>query len=222
MEQRKKLRKQYQIEKDRLLEDPNFQGELISTNTKNNFHVNGNEEIDSQMKEKIESNSVMDNSVSYFTLQFSLAQKFDIFVIIVGIMSSLGLAVSMPIFSILFGGTLNDIGDQGSIDRIKSLCLQFFLVGLGMFAAGALMICCWSYSGRKITNYIKKKYFYTIMLQEQGWFDTQEVYEFSTRVQSQTKIIASGVKNKFKIFIITNNFLFFIFYFYTNKFFYFI
>lgn len=88
---------------------------------------------------------------------------------------------------------MNELGSPDSFEKIKDLCLQFLLVGLGMFAAGTLMICCWSYSGRMITNYIKKKYFYTVMLQEQGWFDKQEVYEFSTKVQSQTKIIGNGV-----------------------------
>jgi hypothetical protein len=209
MEQRKKLRELYQIEKEKFLENPNFRGQLISTNTKKNFSGDEKEEKDIQMKEKLEQKSINENSVSYFTLQFNLAKKFDILIIIIGIISSLGLAISMPLFSILFGGTLNDLGDQNSLDRIKSLCLQFFLVGLGMFGAGALMICCWSYSGRMITNYIKKKYFYTIMLQEQGWFDTQEVYEFSTRVQSQTKIIGNGVlKNKIKLidkFFYNNN-----------------
>ena len=79
------------------------------------------------------------------------------------------------------------------LDQIREMCLKFVYVGIGMFLAGTLMICCWSYSGRKITNYIKEKYFMIVMKQEQAWFDTQEVFEFSTRIQSQTKLIENGV-----------------------------
>jgi len=133
-------------------------------------------------------------------LQFSLAKKFDIFIIIIGIISSLGLAISMPLFSILFGGTLNNLGSNpvGLFESIKELCLKFVYVGLGMFVAGTLMICCWSYSGRRIANYIKEEYFSIIMRQEQGWFDQQEVFEFSTRIQNQTKIIENGVNINYK------------------------
>lgn len=138
--------------------------------------------------------------MSYFKLQFSLAKPFDIFIITIGFIASLGLSISMPLFAILFGGTLNNLGAsalQGSfLDLIRGLCLKFVYVGLGMFSAGALMICCWSYSGRIITNYIKEKYFMVVMKQEQGWFDTQEVFEFSTRIQSQTKLIENGVNKK--------------------------
>ncbi len=154
---------------------------------------NKNAEIDSkENKEEKQSNK---NSVSYFKLQFSLAKKFDIFIIFIGFLSSLGLSISMPLFSILFGETLNNLGSDPLklFESIKDLCLQFVYVGLGMFAAGALMICCWSYSGRRIANCIKEEYFSIIMRQEQGWFDQQEVFEFSTRIQNQTKIIENGV-----------------------------
>lgn len=162
--------------------------------TNRNSNKNKKENSDNVTKQEVEKPN-NGKSVSFFKLEFSLATKFDIFIIILGFLSSLGLAISMPLFSILFGGTLNNLGSDpiALFESIKELCLKFVYVGLGMFAAGALMICCWSYSGRTIANYIKEKYFLLVMNQEQGWFDQQEVFEFSTRIQSQTKIIENGV-----------------------------
>jgi len=68
--------------------------------------------------------------------------KFDIFIIIIGVLRSLGLTISMPLFLILFGGTLDNLDSNpvGLFDSIKDLCLKFLYVGFGMFVTGTLMI----------------------------------------------------------------------------------
>ena len=39
----------------------------------------------------------------------------------------------------------------------------------------------------------KKKYFSLILSQEQGWFDTTNVFEFATKIQSQLEYIELGL-----------------------------
>ena len=46
-------------------------------------------------------------------------------------------------------------------------------------------------------HHLKEKYFSVILRQEQGWFDANNVYEFSTKVQAQFEQISLGVGDKF-------------------------
>ena len=44
---------------------------------------------------------------------------------------------------------------------------------------------------------LKEKYFSRILIQEQSWFDENNVYEFSTKVQVQLEQIELGIGEKF-------------------------
>ena len=46
-------------------------------------------------------------------------------------------------------------------------------------------------------HHLKEKYFSIILRQEQGWFDSNNVFEFSTKVQAQFEQISLGVGDKF-------------------------
>jgi hypothetical protein len=59
------------------------------------------------------------------------------------------------------------------------------------------MISLFSYNGRVLSQRIKKKYFKLIMLQEQGYFDQCNTYEFATKIQAQVKSIENGVNINF-------------------------
>ena len=113
----------------------------------------------------------------------------------------------MPLFAVIFGGSINSFGSQGStnpeafIDDIKGLCLKFLYVGLGMWVAGFLMIWLWTYNGRTIAKRVKKSYFKLLMEQEQGYFDMRNTYEFATNIQTQVKTIEMGVRIFLRIYL---------------------
>ena len=46
-------------------------------------------------------------------------------------------------------------------------------------------------------HHLKEKYFARILMQEQGWFDQNNAYEFATKVQVQLEQIELGVGEKF-------------------------
>ena len=138
-------------------------------------------------------------AASFFQLQYSMLKPFDKMVIFFGTIGSIGMGLTMPLFSVIFGGTINTFGSQSTtngevfIDDIRSLCLKFMYVGLGMWAAGYLMIWLWGYNGRIISKRIKKNYFRLLMNQEQGYFDDKDTYQFATKIQAQVKTIEMGV-----------------------------
>ena len=51
-------------------------------------------------------------------------------------------------------------------------------------------------SKRCIYNF-KKKFFQTILSQEQAWFDSANIYEFATKIQAQIEYIEVGIGNRF-------------------------
>ena len=162
-------------------------------------------ELTDEYNSKKSKNYVLENlkseSVSFFKLQYAYTQPRDIAIIICGTLASFGLGISMPLFAVTFGGSINNFGDSGSIgqnsyiNQMGHMCLQFLYIGLGMFAAGFFMIWLWSYNGRVISQAIKKDYFRLLMCQEQGFFEVNpDILKYPTKIQSQIKKIEMGVR----------------------------
>ena len=70
-----------------------------------------------------------------------------------------------------------------------------------MFLSHFLMTFMWFLSALRQMHHLKEKYFATILKQEQGWFDENNAYEFSTKVQAQLEQIELGVGDKFGVLI---------------------
>jgi ATP-binding cassette subfamily B (MDR/TAP) protein 1 len=179
------------MEKD--FKNENVYEQLLNKSKKNNSQVHQKElKIDTVKPDG-------KKAVSFFQLQYALSKKFDIFLVFLGLIGSIGTGLSMPIFSIIFGGTVNDFGPSAQTDKekflntIEKMCLKFIFVGLGIWFCSFLNIWLWTYNGKTITKRLKKKYFSLLMSQEQGYFDVQDPNEFATKVQSQIKIIEQGV-----------------------------
>lgn len=135
--------------------------------------------------------------VSYFKVQYATAECSDYIFLFIGLIGSMGMGCSMPLFSLIFGNTINNFGPQNSmsdfVDRINSMVLKFVYCAIGMFVGSGLMVAFFTISGKRATAKLKAKYFETIMKQEQGYFDKANPFEYSTKVQSQTKVIETGV-----------------------------
>lgn len=139
--------------------------------------------------------------VSFFKLQYSLSKGKDCLYVLIACIGAIGTGIAMPLFAIIFGGTINGLRPEEQAnpdsfkDTINDLCLKFVYIGLGMWASGFINLTFWNYNGKTIAKRIKKRYFRTIMLQEQGYFDQCNTYEFATKIQSQIKTIEQGVNN---------------------------
>jgi hypothetical protein len=150
-------------------------------------------------------------AISFWQLQYSYLEGCDYVIILIACLGSLAVGVSMPLFSTTFGGSINTFGaapmsnDQvlteaqqkgldTFIEGIRTMCLNFLFIGIGMGFAGFIMIWLWSSLGRKIAQRIKKNYFKVLMSQEQSFFDSNEnLLEYPTKIQAQIKKIEMGV-----------------------------
>ena len=139
---------------------------------------------------------------AFFKLQYSFSNAHDNSILIFAILGSLGMGISNPLFSTIFGESVNTFvfylmsSPEIFMDFIKRICLKFIFIGLGIWAAGFLNIWLWNYNGKTIARRIKEKYFLLLLSQEQGYFDNINVNEYLTKIDSQVKTIQIGVRNK--------------------------
>ena len=82
-------------------------------------------------------------------------------------------------------------------DEIDTMVKKLLIIGASMFVAFGLSKFLWNYVGMRQMHHLKQKYFSIILRQEQGWFDANNAFEFSTKVQAQFEQISLGVGDKF-------------------------
>ena len=83
--------------------------------------------------------------------------------------------------------------------NVDDLVRKLLIIGACMFLAFGFEKFLWCYVGMRQMHHLKEKYFAVILRQEQGWFDANNAYEFSTKVQAQFEQITLGVGEKFGI-----------------------
>ena len=86
-------------------------------------------------------------------------------------------------------------------DNVTSLIRKLLIIGSAMFVAFGGQKFFWCYCGMRQMHHLKQKYFAVILRQEQGWFDANNAFEFSTKVQAQFEQIALGVGEKFGLLL---------------------
>ena len=84
-------------------------------------------------------------------------------------------------------------------DNVDDLVKKLLIIGACMFIAFGFEKFLWCYVGMRQMHHLKEKYFSVILRQEQGWFDANNAYEFSTKVQAQFEQITLGVGEKFEL-----------------------
>jgi hypothetical protein len=181
-----------------IIENNAFEDSLEEERMERDEREKERKEKEERIKRQEEEKEKNKKSVSFFTLLYSETSCSDRLIMVVGLIGSMGAGCSLPLFAILFGNVINNLGPlnnfvEAFVSNVSELCLKFLYVALGVFAAGTLMIGCWTYSGRVIVKKIKSEYFRLIMLQEQGWFDECDPYQFTTKIQSQCTTIENGV-----------------------------
>ena len=193
-----------------------------------------------------------EKNISPFKLYFHLSNSYEIILMILGTICSLGAGFGGPFLCYLFGNMANDFSDanidenqreflkilmlnctneeeakalaKGDYDRawaygkiytfasakfatfnknINILVKQQLIIGILMFFTYGGSKFFWCYCGLRQMHHLKEKYFALILKQEQGWFDSNNAYEFSTKVQAQFEQIGYGIGEKFGILLRT-------------------
>ena len=150
-------------------------------------------------------------SVSLFRIYCHLFEPIDWLFVFLAIIGSIGAGVSMPLMSYLTSDVYSDVGNtsermdtQDEIalmeeiieDTMDSQIKKMLISGAVSFACYFCSMCFWSLIGNRCCYNMKKKYFTTILSQEQGWFDANNAFEFATKVQAQLEQVQQGIGDK--------------------------
>ena len=173
-------------------------------------------ELNIEGGQKAKKNLMFDiKDVSVFRLYFHLSEPFEYFLMILGFIGSIAAGASNPVMAYLTGSTTSEAsaGTQGNIDSMSEeqkkiffeefkknmdkKVREFMYYGAASFVATFMSNFFWEYASLRQMHHLKEKYFARILMQEQGWFDKNNAYEFATKVQVQLEQIELGVGEKF-------------------------
>ena len=157
-------------------------------------------------------------SISIFKLICHLSGKLEIFLMIIGTFSSLFSGCQYSLWGFIFGDTINKLTNvidldnlpdkeyENEIEKIESsinkMVFYFIILSVATFISNFLMVFIWGYSAMRQIHRMKINYFKLILEQEQSWFDKNNTFEFTTKVQSQLEQIEMGLGDKFSQIIL--------------------
>ena len=173
-------------------------------------------ELNIEGGQKAKKNLMFDiKDVSVFRLYFHLSEPLEYLLMILGFIGSVAAGAANPIMAYLTGSTTSEAssGTQGNIDSMSDeekktffaefkknmdkKVKEFMYYGIAAFVATFMSNFFWEYASLRQMHHLKEKYFARILMQEQGWFDQNNAYEFATKVQVQLEQIELGVGEKF-------------------------
>ena len=153
-------------------------------------------------KDIIEENLIFDYKyVSPLRLYCAISNKFEIFLMIIAAILTIGSGLSTAIKSSLLGDAINNLATtvgtkelpddeyEKLMDKVESqidkTIRKFLIYGSIMFVFNFLSEFLWLYSGLRQMHNFKINYFSTILKQEQSWFEANNIFELGTKVQAQ-------------------------------------
>ena len=149
-------------------------------------------------------------SVNLFKIYGHLFEPIDWIFLVFAIIGSIGAGISMPIMSYFTSDVYSDVGNTSESVTAEDIALmreavedtmedqikKQLICGAVSFVCNFLSVCFWSLIGNRCCYNLKKKYFTTILAQEQGWFDSNNAFEFATKVQAQLEQVEQGIGDK--------------------------
>ncbi|KAL1914614.1 uncharacterized protein VTP21DRAFT_8145 [Calcarisporiella thermophila] len=139
------------------------------------------------------------SKISYLQL-YRYASKFDMFLIFLGIVSSITAGISKS-FVIVF--LWKAVAIIRSIDALNSdnqdmndAIIPLLGLVISVILSSYLLNCFWSLVGENQTKRIRELYFHSILHQDQSWFDLNQSESLNTRLSSDTVLIQEGLSEK--------------------------
>ena len=202
---------------------------IINLNTNNNLNKFPQDNISIKEQKKEEKNEKQNllyekKDITPWKLYYHISGKIEIFLMILGSISTIGAGCSNSLISLLIGNTINDFIDTNEINNtpdkeydelmekiepsINNIIKNFIIFGICMFICNFIMMFTWSYTSLRQMHWLKVNYFSIILKQEQGWFDENNSFEFSTKVQAQIEQIEMGVGDRFgQVILLSSEFI---------------
>ncbi|KAL1914801.1 uncharacterized protein VTP21DRAFT_7893 [Calcarisporiella thermophila] len=138
---------------------------------------------------------------------FRYASKFDILLMIVGLIAAGAVGAATPLMTIMFSGLVDTFTNfmKGTIspsevaDAINSNVLYIIYIAIATFVCGYIYTATWSYTGERLTRVVREKYLAAILRQNIGYFDKVGTGEVTSRITNDTHKMQDGISEKIPI-----------------------
>lgn len=143
--------------------------------------------------------------VPYYKL-FSFADAADNALIVIGLITSVGSGLSLPLMTFLYGELANsfghNVGTKAVADEVSKVSLKFLYLALGSGVAAFSQVSCWMITGERQAVRIRNLYLKAILRQDIGYFDREtNTGEIIERMSSDTAIIQDAMGEKIGKFL---------------------
>jgi len=147
---------------------------------------------------------------------FKYSDGFDGLLMLCGTLAAIVTGCAFPVNMLLYGRVLDVFIEHelakaqdttvspgvGSIpDEISELIIYFVGIGIAVFCCGYISICAWSWTAERQSHRIRQMCFQSVMSQNIGWFDVNQIGELNTRLSDDVDKIKAGIGEKYATFI---------------------
>ena len=152
-------------------------------------------------------------SVSIFKVICHLSGVLEIVFMLFGVICTAFSGCTTSLSGLIIGNIINRLTDLVDIEKLpddeykqkideveiklKKLILYLFILGACTFVSNFFMLFLWGFSAMRQMYNLKTKYFELILNQEQSFFDKNNAFEFSNKIQSQLEQIENGLGDRF-------------------------
>ncbi|KAJ9540581.1 hypothetical protein OSB04_027087 [Centaurea solstitialis] len=140
---------------------------------------------------------------------FMHADRLDIFLMVFGLLGSVGDGVAMPTMLLITSKIMNDIGDSNSIstniftDKINENAVNLCYMAIGIWVACFLEGYCWARTAERQASRLRSTYLKAVLRQEVAYFDLNvtSTAEIITSVSSDSLLIQEVISEKVPMFV---------------------
>lgn len=117
------------------------------------------------------------SAISAFGRMLCYADKYDMLLMVVGCLGSIGDGISTPSLMVVMSGLINVFGKGTSssfMDKVSQYAVYFLYVGLGVGVASFLEASAWIKTAERQASRLRCLYLKAVLRQDEGFFDMQE------------------------------------------------
>ncbi|KAI3935577.1 hypothetical protein MKW92_031820 [Papaver armeniacum] len=139
--------------------------------------------------------------VPYYKL-FSFADQYDILMISIGVISSIGTGIGMPLLVLMLGQVLDSLGNFDKINLVNKIALKTVYLGIVVGVATFVQISCWIAAGERQASRIRVAYLQAVLKQDITFFDKKTTTaQVIVSLTCDTGIIQDAIGEKVGKFI---------------------
>ncbi|XP_027187861.1 ABC transporter B family member 9-like isoform X2 [Cicer arietinum] len=167
-----------------------------------------NTKVPNSSSTKLQHDEIKDNKSNQkvpFYMLFTFADRIDVTLMIIGIISAVANGLTQPFITLIFGKLINTFGStvpSHIVKQVSKVSLLYVYLAIGSGIASFLQVSCWVVTGERQAARIRSLYLKTILKQDIAFFDTEtNTGEVIGRMSGDTILIRDAMGEKVGKFV---------------------